>query len=115
MNFLSSSLTAIAFCLMMIHPSQGQNLDLGRVTLIEPIALARSLEYVEFELQNKFDFSKTNSTLVAVDEASGEAIICQVVNRKDLGKDSLSSCSVIFPVSMRAHEAKTLLLKVNQS
>jgi len=103
------------FCLMMIRPSHGQNLELARVALTEPIALARAIEYVEFELQSKVDFSKANTTLIVVDEASGESILCQVFDRKDLGKDGLSSCSIIFPVSMRAHETKTLRLKVSQS
>lgn len=99
----------------MIHPSHSQELELARVTLTEPIALARTLEYVEFALQTKVDFSRANTTLIVVEEASGKSIPCQVFDRKDLGKDGQSSGTVIFPVSMQAHETKTLLLKVSQS
>lgn len=103
------------FCLMMIRPSHGQELELARVALTEPFGLARTLEYVEFELQTDADFSKTNKALVAVNEASGESIPCQIFNQREFGKDGLRSCSIIFPVSMQGHETKTLLLKVRQS
>ncbi len=115
MKLLNPSIATIVFCLMMIRLSHGQEPALARVTLTEPIALARTLEYVEFALQAKIDFSKTNTSLVAVDEASGESIACQVFDRNDFGKDGPSSCAIIFPVSLQARETKTLLLKVNQS
>jgi hypothetical protein len=114
MKLPRSAITAIVFC-VMIHQSHGQELELARVTLTEPIALERSLEYVEFTLQTPVELSKTNTALVAVDEASGASIPCQVFNLRDLEKNGLSTCSVIFPVSMRARETKILLLKVSQS
>ncbi len=114
MKLLRSYLTTIAFCLTSIHLSHAQNLDLARVTLTEPIALARTIEYVEFALQSKIDFSQANTTLIIVDEASGESIPSQMFDRKDLRKDGLHSCSIIFPISMCARETKTLRLKAVQ-
>lgn len=103
------------FCLMMIRPSHGQEFELARVTLTEPLGLARTLEYVELALQTNADFSRTNTALIAVNEALGESISCQVFDQRELGKDGLRSCSVVFPVSMQGGETKTVLLKVVQS
>lgn len=100
---------------MMIRPSHGQEFELARVTLAEPLGLARTLEYVELALQTNADFSETNTAVIAVNEASGESIPCQVFNQRELGKDGLRSCSVVFPVSMQGDETKTVLLKVVQS
>jgi len=112
--FLSLRFCACSlFCLTLNNPSYGQELELARVTLTEPLGVERSLEYVEFELQTNADISK--SVLVAVSETSGDSIPCQLFNQRELGKDGQRSYSIIFPVSMQGHETKALLLKVSQS
>ncbi|MFZ1289896.1 MAG: hypothetical protein WAR79_07390 [Melioribacteraceae bacterium] len=103
----------ICMCLSLIsNDIIADELALAKVTIQEPCGIARSLEYIEIQLQLELGaHSNKELNIVAEDSQSGDAITCQIFNNKVYGKENVISLYVVFPISICANERKIFLLK----
>lgn len=85
---------------------------IAKVQVSETAGFARSLEYIEVQLQLKLDEANLDQlNLVAEDSQTGEQTPCQILNKKVLEEENAMLINIIFPSSFRANEKKTFLLR----
>jgi hypothetical protein len=87
---------------------------LAKIVIQEANGLARSLEYIEFQLQLQIELGESNSkelNIIAEDIQNGEVITCQVFSKKVFKKDNIILLKIIFPISIGANEKKIFSLK----
>jgi hypothetical protein len=102
----------LVFTCLLFSLAAGQEKILACVTLTETAGLNRESEYVECLLQVDFsDPDNREISVVAVEENSGEKIVCQVIQERQLPEQNAALIKVIFPVSLVSNGKKTFLLK----
>jgi hypothetical protein len=95
--------------------ARGQDNVLAEVSFAETAGLFRETEYAEISLQVALqDIENQEWGVVAVEENSGEKIICQFLRESDLPERKISLIKVIFPVSLEANATKTFILKLER-
>ena len=110
-NTSRTFLSIISFLLLTIE-LPADDLTLARVVIQEPIGIARSLEYVEIQLQLNPNIKGSDElNIIAEDHLSGERIVCQIAEQQDYENEGISILNVIFPISIQADERKEYLLK----
>ena len=87
---------------------------LAKIVIQEPNGLARSLEYIEFQLQLQLELADNSSkelNIIAEDLQNGEQITCQVFSKNVYEKENITLLHIVFPISIEANTRKIYLLK----
>lgn len=88
----------------------GQERYLIELKVSETAGLARVDEYLEIDFQSRLNIFKTDDRgLIAKDLVMGKEIPCQVIER--YRHDSHTLYSIIFPLSIEAHEKKRVIVQ----
>jgi hypothetical protein len=98
--------------LILNMPICANDATLGTIKVRENHGVSRNPEYVEITLQlpvDKIEFN--NQTLTAADKLTGEKIPCQIFTNTGIAEPKISIITIIFPVSIKAHEERNFLLQ----
>lgn len=82
---------------------------LARVVITEPIGVQRETQYIQLSLQCQDSLLNSNHEIFAFDEASDLIIPCQLFDLRRV--DDKSIFSVVFPVVLKPHETRKLLIR----
>jgi hypothetical protein len=103
----------IAICLSIISTDLiADDFNIAKIVIREPAGINRSLEYIEFQLQLKADdFNTDELNIIAEDIEDGNVLPCQVSSISLFQKENILLLKIIFPISIKANENKSFLLK----
>ena len=82
-NKISLCFIVIIFFVVSSSELMGEDITIAELQVSETAGLARSLEYIEVQLQLKLDdINSDKSNIVAEDLVTGEQIPCQIFNKR---------------------------------
>jgi hypothetical protein len=89
---------------------------LATLTVSEKYGYSRNVEYVDYLFQIPITPQEISDfSLIAVDQASNEEIVCQILEREKFENEMIALLRIIFPVALEANQKKIFQIMASVS